>query len=1063
MPTFPTTPTKTGYTFAQWCDDYNTTTGNGAGSTITSATTHTVADNVTYYAQWTPITYDVEYTAGAGTGTNVGPFTVDYDETFTTKSVGTGLGECNFTPPASPPGQLFIGWKIDDAGALIPKGHPLSKLRTTPGTVTLVAQWGDPTFTVTYKYEGATGAIIHGPDTVTLGSAYTIFDFDSDNTLSAPTNYHFKNWVDEDDGTTPYGVGTVASWAAAKNLTLVPQWEGDQYDVIYDANNGTGATYTHTTGGRYGVAYTVQGNSVPFAKTGYTFTGWNTKADGTGTSYAAGGTIAADGAAATGFKLYAVWAGNFGIDYTVNFYLQNANGTYPNDLNPTENVDNFNDGTAGQPKTVDPDAIASGILPPLDLTDYTLDTSLPTNTTLTINGDGTTVFKFYYKRVGYTLTVDKAGGAGGVDTKSNVGWDSTVLLAPHTRDGYTFLGWDYEDELGTTTPFAASESDFVMPKGNVKLTAKWASKTYNVVYNYNYGGAAGEPAAVTNTVRFGSKFGTPTAGTYPGDTITRDGYVFAGWFSNADGTGFRVDATTDVPYTLSDSAPSNYYAKWVPELSSQSYLVEIYLQNASGSGYTKDDDASYTDYGEIGATVTLGDVWSAGQAKYIFNAAASTLSGTITAGGGLVLKLYYDRRAYQLAYDANGGSPVASETLRWGAEKTITAAAQRYGFTLLGWELVTGNAVYDPSTGAFAMGDTDAVLRAKWRKEAISTETEGPDGKPIVTPIDLTQGALPELDGGEDWKFLGWYKKGTNTKVSNPGELVDGDEITPVFARKYLIAYKVNETDGFILSVGVDRVLRIVWYSGQFGQGLSEVGAPLSLDRAFPTPTRPGYEFDGWWYLDGAEPVEIKSMYQVWDILNQTLYPLLNPMPSGLDVAAPRAGSPLQASDSPLGAAAPRAGAGEESPVLTLYARWKAVDTPPPPPPPPGPSPSIPKWVYTLLAVPPLGGLALAATSASIQPIAGGGLLGMLLLPLVRLLFQQFREVVDMDGDDDETPIPIQPDDTEEDGIADAGGYVQPPKTGESANVLLCALMLMMLSGGAAVVLYRRRREDAGV
>lgn len=66
--------------------------------------------------------------------------------------------------------------------------------------------------------------------------------------------------------------------------------------VQYDANGGTGIAPATQTGA---ASYTVAANT--FSRTGYTFKNWNTKADGTGTSYAPGSTIT------TSASLYAQW------------------------------------------------------------------------------------------------------------------------------------------------------------------------------------------------------------------------------------------------------------------------------------------------------------------------------------------------------------------------------------------------------------------------------------------------------------------------------------------------------------------------------------------------------------------------------------------------------------------------------------------------------------------------------------------------------------------------------------------------------------------------------------
>ena len=85
------------------------------------------------------------------------------------------------------------------------------------------------------------------------------------------------------------------------------------YKVTYAPNGATSGTVpTDATNYTSGATVTVKSNSGTLAKTGYTFGGWNTKADGTGTNYTAGsGTFKITG----NTTLYAKW--NLAAKYTV--------------------------------------------------------------------------------------------------------------------------------------------------------------------------------------------------------------------------------------------------------------------------------------------------------------------------------------------------------------------------------------------------------------------------------------------------------------------------------------------------------------------------------------------------------------------------------------------------------------------------------------------------------------------------------------------------------------------------------------------------------------------------
>jgi uncharacterized repeat protein (TIGR02543 family) len=80
------------------------------------------------------------------------------------------------------------------------------------------------------------------------------------------------------------------------------------YTVTYNANGGTlGAntvtSCTHCGGNHKSYGYNATLSSVIPTRPHFTFVGWNTAADGTGTSYAAGGTYSANAAV----TLYAQW------------------------------------------------------------------------------------------------------------------------------------------------------------------------------------------------------------------------------------------------------------------------------------------------------------------------------------------------------------------------------------------------------------------------------------------------------------------------------------------------------------------------------------------------------------------------------------------------------------------------------------------------------------------------------------------------------------------------------------------------------------------------------------
>ncbi|MBM4165099.1 MAG: InlB B-repeat-containing protein, partial [Lentisphaerae bacterium] len=85
--------------------------------------------------------------------------------------------------------------------------------------------------------------------------------------------------------------------------------------VIFHANGATGGTVPSAQIKTYGVTLTLAANTGSLVRTGYSFAGWNTAANGTGTDYAVGASYTAN----VGLTLYAKWtAGSYPVTYDAN-------------------------------------------------------------------------------------------------------------------------------------------------------------------------------------------------------------------------------------------------------------------------------------------------------------------------------------------------------------------------------------------------------------------------------------------------------------------------------------------------------------------------------------------------------------------------------------------------------------------------------------------------------------------------------------------------------------------------------------------------------------------------
>ena len=120
-------------------------------------------------------------------------------------------------------------------------------------------------------------------------------------------NYTFTGWNTQADGSgTAYSAGD--SFTLTEDTVLYAQWSKNapaQVKVSYNANGGAGTMEPVT--GDVGSKIVIRQNG--FTRSEYTFTGWNTQADGKGTAYKAGDSFTLTDKDTV---LYAQWSKNSG-------------------------------------------------------------------------------------------------------------------------------------------------------------------------------------------------------------------------------------------------------------------------------------------------------------------------------------------------------------------------------------------------------------------------------------------------------------------------------------------------------------------------------------------------------------------------------------------------------------------------------------------------------------------------------------------------------------------------------------------------------------------------------
>jgi hypothetical protein len=199
----------------------------------------------------------------------------------------------------------FTGWLHQPAG----KTYDAAATVTLSASAKLYAKWARIIYTVDYDLAGGKDtskvAAKKIPTSVTAGAGlkYTI-------SATAPTRAHFKfkGWKLSSDNKI-YAAGATTS-TITKKVTLTAQWERTEYAVTFDGNGNTGGTVPPAMWVKPGAKFTIPAEKTitrqgkVWSGENWWLKGWNTKANGTGTTYKLGGTYTMG---KSDIKLYAIW------------------------------------------------------------------------------------------------------------------------------------------------------------------------------------------------------------------------------------------------------------------------------------------------------------------------------------------------------------------------------------------------------------------------------------------------------------------------------------------------------------------------------------------------------------------------------------------------------------------------------------------------------------------------------------------------------------------------------------------------------------------------------------
>lgn len=281
--------TRTNFTFAGW-----NTLANGTGTSYPAGSgSLTLNSNTTLFAKWeATITYNANGAAGSPPDSQT--------------SVAGPIALRNSVNTLTYDGFTFIGWNTQANGLGDP--YDLGATYNLQGDVTLYATWQDnSSVRITYNGLGYTGGTL--PSIVQVAPGTDTATATTDITKNGLT---FGGWSTSSSYTDSITPGT--SIRVDANITLYAIWNAS---ISYDPNNGSGSSPSPSTVKENG-SHTTESN--PYTRSGYTFSGWNTAAGGSGTSYNALATFTVTQT----ITLYAQWTAN---TYTITYDGNGGSGT----------------------------------------------------------------------------------------------------------------------------------------------------------------------------------------------------------------------------------------------------------------------------------------------------------------------------------------------------------------------------------------------------------------------------------------------------------------------------------------------------------------------------------------------------------------------------------------------------------------------------------------------------------------------------------------------------------------------------------------------------------------
>jgi hypothetical protein len=417
--------------------------------------------------------------------------------------------------------------------------------------------FGVQLYSVTYNGNGNTGGSIP-VDPVAYASGQTVTVLGNTGNLSI-SGYVFDHWNTAANGLgTSYSAGNIFAMSTA-NVILYAIYNA-VYSVTYYANGASGSVPVDSSAYLHGATVTTLGNTGPLTYPSYSFNGWNTAANGSGTQHSPGTTFLVGYA---NVALYAQWLPTYTITYSGN---GNTGGTAPTDSN------SYLNGAS---------AVVANNSGSLVKTSYAF---IGWNTLA--NGSGTTYSPGSSYIVGasnivlyakwaptYPVTYNGNGNTGGsIPVDGNLyqtGQTVTVLANTGnlSKTNGSFIGWNTAANGSGNSYGATGTSTFVIGSSNVVLYAQWASVTYTITYVGQ--GATGGSAPVDSNLYLSGSQATVLGNI---GNLINPPYLFNGWNTQPGGGGTAYTAGELITFPSSNVVLYSQWASSAQNLGGIHYL-----------------------------------------------------------------------------------------------------------------------------------------------------------------------------------------------------------------------------------------------------------------------------------------------------------------------------------------------------------------------------------------------------------------------------------------------------------------------------------------------------------